>query len=288
MDKFGRNYKLLIQRRDFTTVTILPPFTVEFDIHRNSQSSQNVGQIRVYNLGPENLREIRRNQFDTDDQRVVEFHAGYGDNLSLAFKGNITQAFSVREGNNMVTSIECFDGGLAFSNAVTDNQYISGTPQSSIIDSIVESMSPWGVSRGAIGSYPGNISKGNTYSGNSAHLLEQLTGNGFFIDNMKANCLGDGECILTDIPLINAESGLLGTPLLEQQYIHFDMLFEPSLSVGQQIILESGTDRLFNGKHKVLWIKHRGVISQAVCGDATTSVGCLPGTFSPILQSGRP
>lgn len=285
MDKFDRNYVLLIEKKDGTTLKVMRPFTVEFDIHRNSQSSANVAQLRIYNLNPNNRSQIRLNQFDQLEQRKVTFAAGYGKNLSLAFDGNISQAWSVREGVNMITQIESFDGGFAYINAVTGQPFKSGTPKKTIVDSLAASLP--GVTKGAIGNYAGSTSRGSSYSGNTTDLLDQLTGGGFFIDNGKAHCLSDDECLAGDIPTINAQSGLLGTPVKESTYINFDMLFEPSLRVGQLIKLESSTvsasDRI-NGIHKVLSIKHRGIISEAVCGNAITSVGLLPGNFTPVPE----
>ncbi len=283
MDKYNRNYKLLVQKKDGTTLQVTRPFTVEFDIHRNSLSSANVCQLRVLNLAPNNRKQIRHNQYDWGDQRTVAFMAGYGEKLSLAFQGNITQAWSVREGVNMVTQIECFDGGYAYVNAVTNSQYPKNTPQRSIVDSLVNQLP--GVGRGAIGNYPGQIPRGNSYSGSTTNILGEVTGGGFFIDNTKAHCLNDNECIETAIPLINAASGLLGTPVLEEQYINLEMLFEPSIRVGQLVQLESVTDGFFNGTHKVLSIKHRGTISDAVCGTAVTQLGLLPGTFRPVSEA---
>lgn len=282
MDKFGRTYRLLIEKKDGTVITVEPPFTVEFDIHRNSLSSANVGKIRIYNLAPDNRNQIRKNQYDYQDQRTITFYAGYGKNMPLAFTGSITQAWSVREGNNMVTQIESFDGGFAYINALTNTSFPNGVPKTSIIDSLVKNLP--GVKVGAIGDYQGQITRGSAYSGSTPDLLVEITGGGFFIDNGKANCLNDNECLESDIPLINAQSGLLGTPVLEQQYINFEMLFEPGLKVAQLIQLVSETESLFSGTHKVLSLQHRGVISPSVSGSATTSVGLLPGVFTSVPE----
>ncbi len=282
MDKYNRKYVLYIEKKDLTTLKVTLPFTVEFDIHRNSLSSANTCSIRIFNLNPNNRTQIRKDQFDWGDLRKITFMAGYGEKLSLAFEGNINQAWSVREGNVMVTQIESYDGGYAYVNAVTNQTFTSGTPQRSIIDSLASSMP--GVTRGAIGQYDGQISRANAMSGPTTNLLKDLTNDGFFIDNSKVHCLRDDECLSGDIPLINAKSGLLGTPIKEQTYINFDVLFEPSLKVGQLIRLESETADNFNGTHKVLSIKHRGTISEAVSGQAITSVGLLPGIFTPISE----
>lgn len=285
MNKFDRNFLLLVEKRDLSLLTVKRPFTVEFDIHRNSFSSANVAQIRIYNLALDNRSQIRKDQYDYSSEqarRKIAFKAGYGNNLSLAFEGNITQAWSVREGNNMITQIESFDGGFAYVNAITNDQYPSGTGQRSIMDSLVASLP--GIRTGAIGNFDGEIGRGNSYRGNTTSILTDLTGDGFFIDNGKAHCLKDDECIEGNIPLVSADSGLLGTPVLEQQYISFDMLFEPSLKVGQLIELKSVSALHFNGIHKVISIKHRGVISEAVSGSAITTVGLLPGSFTPIPE----
>lgn len=283
MDKYNRNYILFIQKKDFTTLKVTLPFTVEFDIHRNSLSSANVASIRIYNLSPNNRSQIRKDQFDFGDLRTISLMAGYGDNLSLAFQGNISQAWSVREGNNMITQIESYDGGYAYVNSITNQSFPSGTPQKSIIDSLASSLP--GVSVGAIGNFPGEISRGNSMSGSTTDLLRDISGGAFFIDNGKAHCLKDNECLEGNIPLINSKSGLLGTPIKEQTYINFDVLFEPSIKVGQLIRLDSETAEHFNGTHKVLSIKHRGIISEAVCGTAITSVGLLPGVFTPVPEA---
>lgn len=284
MDKYNRVYELLIQRKDSTTLKVERPFTVEFEIHRNSLSSANVCSIRVFNLSPNNRAQIRKDQFDFGDLRTITFKAGYGKNLSVAFTGNISQAWSVREGTNFITQIESFDGGYAYINAVTNEAFPGGTQQSTVIDSLAQSLP--GVSIGAIGAYDGQISRGNSMSGSTTDLLNSLTGGGFFIDNGKANCLNDDECLEGNTLVINPASGLLGTPTKESTYINLDMLFEPSLRVAQLVELQSITAEHFNGTHKVLSIKHRGVISEAVCGDAVTSIGLLPGTFLPVASAG--
>lgn len=284
MDKYNRSYELIVQKRDGNLLRVRRPFTVEFDIHRNSLSSANTCSIRVYNLNPNNRNQIRKDQFDFGDLRTIAFAAGYGDLLSLAFQGNITQAWSVREGTNMVTQIECYDGGFAYVNAVTNQQFIGGTPVASIIDSLASTLPD--VQVGAIGSFPGQIARGNSFTGNTIERLTEITGGAFFIDNGRAHCLGDTECLDGDVPLINAQSGLLGTPTKEQQYINLELLFEPSLKVGQLIQLQSDTADNFNGTHKILSIKHRGTISDAVSGQAVTTLGLLPGVFTPVAQKG--
>jgi hypothetical protein len=275
-NKFNRNYLLSVHKIDGSQLDIEPPFTIEFDITRNVLTSANVCSIRIYNLSENNRNQIRKNICNYGDFRTVRLRAGYGENIPIIFVGNITQAWSAREGVNFITSIECFDGGFAFANSLTSKTYPSGTSQANILSDLMKNLP--GVSLGAVGSYPGQISRGNAYSGSTVNLLNELSGGGFFVDNGKANCLGNSECLKGDLVLINSDSGLLGTPVLERDILNFDMIFEPRLMVGQKIRLESSTDKNFRNDWKVISLKHRGMISESVCGEVITSVGLYTGT----------
>lgn len=275
MDKFNRKYQLLVQTQNGDTLEVKLPFTMEFDITRNILTSANVCQVRVYNLNKRNRNQIRFDVSNYGELRGIVLKAGYGDNLPIIFSGNISQAWPVREGVNFISQIECYDGGYALANGTFDQQFISGTPQRNIIDSMLEKLP--GVTPGVVGQIQGEIARGNTYSGNTADLLNQLVPNKFFIDNEKAHILGDSECLQGDITLISPETGLLGTPIRQQTIINFDMLFEPRLIIGQALNLVSSSDDSFNGAYKVISIKHRGMISESVAGDAVTSVGLFKG-----------
>ncbi len=272
MDKFGRNYILQVGTQNGSTLTVVPPFTLEFDITRNTLTSANVCQVRIYNLSLVNRNQLRFNASNYGEFRPIVLRAGYGasPNLPIIFTGNISQAWSVREGTNFITQIECYDGGFAFTNGSVSAQFPAGTPQKEIIRSVAGTLPH--VDVGAIGDYPGSTTRGSSYSGSSTEVLGELTGGGFFIDNGKANALGTDEFIDAGGPLvINARSGLLGTPVLEQTICRFDMIFEPGLLVAHRIQLDSASEINFNGLYKVTAVKHRGMISEAVCGSVTTT-----------------
>lgn len=276
MLKLGRNYSLAIQTQDNQILLVDPPFTVEFDITRNILTSANVCQIRIYNLSANNRAQIRKDINDTVTFKSVQLSAGYGDNLPVVFNGNITQAWSVREGVNFITTIESFDGGFAFANGQTNTSFPATTAQKSVVETLATSL-PF-VSLGAVGKIDGSLSRGNAYSGNTCDILRDITGGGFFIDNGKAYILNENECRDNEMLLINSQSGLLGTPLLERTILSFDMIFEPRLVVGQKIQLESSTGQNFNGFYKIISLKHRALISPTISGDAVTSVGMYYGT----------
>ena len=295
LPKFGRTYQLVVQPNvqaakvannpQALPLVITLPLTMEFDVTRNILNKANDCQIRVWNLGLLTRNQIRfdRTNYDNLSYRGVILKAGYGLNQAVVFSGNISRAYSVREGVNYVTTIECYQGGSAYINARTNRTFIARTPYQTIVQELVASLNAYGVGVGAIGAYPGSIQRDTTYSDNTVALLRNLTGGGFFIDQGKANCLNNSEYIanMNGITTVSSNSGLLGTPTQEAQIINFDMIFEPKLNAGQLVNLQSHTENNFNGMYKCISVKHRGMISPAVCGDVTTSVG-LWNVKSPI------
>ncbi len=274
MDKLGRNYELTVQLLNGDTLVVGLPFTIEFDIIRNTLSSANVCQMRIYNLSPLKRNQLRFNVYEFATFLGAELKAGYGNNLATIFKGNVTQAWSVREGTNFITQLESYDGGFAFTNARTDVVFPSGTQHKEAIKAVASTLQKQHIETGVIGDYTGKLSRGNSHSGNTMDVMNDMTNGGTFIDNGKVNALKNNEYIANEggTILVNAKSGLLGTPVLENNLIRFDMLFEPSLNVGRKILLNSLTANAnFNGEYKITSIKHRGMISESVCGSVITT-----------------
>lgn len=271
MTKFGRNYELTVTVPPLLPVVITPPFTVEFDISRNTYSRANIAQFKIYNLGERNRAVIRKNDTDFGYRLPMTFRAGYGDELSLSFKGNISKAFSYRQGVSWITEIQVYDGGLAYATAKTNLVIPKGTPTTDLLQTLITSLPD--VTVGAVGDYTGTLSRSAALSGNTVNLLRELTGGGFFIDNGIGHALNTDEYLSDYAPIaqIDASTGLLGTPQVENTLCRFDMIFEPRLKVGQKIRLLSTTGAVFNGDYKVTALQHKGVISDAVAGSAVTT-----------------
>lgn len=277
MLKWTRNYILRIQTAG-GHIEITPPFTLQFRITRNTMAQANTAKFTILNLSEDTRRKIYKDKFKTDVYKGVELRAGYGEGsetLPLIFKGNIKQAFSQRNGVDYVTEIEAYDGGFAYVNAETNHAFAEGTSDRQIIQTLIKDLP--NVSVGKIGSFEGTLPRGNTMQGVTTELLQNVTGGNFFIDNEKAYCLKENECFAGNIRLITSDTGLLGSPLREEAFLTFDILFEPRIQVGQYVKLESQTEKLFNGEYKVIGIEHSGTISDATSGTCKTKVSLYYG-----------
>lgn len=269
MEKLGRNYVLIIQTVSGKVLTIKPPFTLEMDITRNTLSGANVCQVRLYNLSKKSRDLIHFNAYNQSLFNSIILNAGYGNNLNNVFTGNVSRAWSVREGTNFITQIECYDGGFAFVNGEVNLTFPAGTPIKLIIETLISQLP--NVTLGAVGDFQGTLTRSNTYQGNPAQILYELTGGAFFVDNGKGYALKINEYnAQTPIISVNASTGLLNTPVLEETTARFEMLFEPSLRVDSLASLQSDTFPALNGIRKITAVKHRGIISPVVSGDLTT------------------
>lgn len=306
--KLGRSYQLTVSGDNFPIpLTVTLPFSVEFDITRNTLTSANLCKIRLYNLSTSNRNNLRRSVTTgfSNPQEYVVLRAGYtgynntspnpgglgvGSNLPIIFSGNVTQAWSHREGINYITELECYDSGYAYVNGDIPAgvaSFLKNTPYKVVIETLISSLP--NVTLGAVGNYPGFLPKDITYSGTTVSVLNELTGGGFFIDNGKGYALTNNDYNLNDGPVfqINASTGLLNTPVLENGNLSFDMVFEPTLNIGSGVVITSPTletsvqsqlisqvnpqNQNYSGFYIIKSVKHRGTISQTVCGDCITT-----------------
>ncbi len=280
MGKLQRNYELTVETFAGPLV-IRPPFSLEFDIVRSTLKSAGHASFRIHGLGRDDRNRIRKDINITGVYRGVQLRAGYGDSIPLIFKGNIANAWSNREKPGMVTSIQTYDGAFGIINSESSHAVASDSDGTGPLlkDTLIDLMGDLEQVRvGKCGDFlddQGNaarFSRGISMSGNTSELLDTYSNGNFFIDLETAHCLADHECLQGPFDVINSESGLLGTPILEQNRLTFDILFEPRLLLAQKISLESFTAEKFNGDYKVFSLKHRGIISEKVCGAAITTV----------------
>lgn len=279
MQKWTRNYILSVQTGDKTYIDITPPLTLSFRISRNTNASANTARITVLNLSEDTRLKIYKDKYDTKIYKGIELRAGYGEDvrtLPLIFKGNIKQAYSHRNGVDYQTDIEAYDGGFAFLNGYTERTFAEGTSDFQILGALIKDLPA--VNKGVIGSFPGSLPRGNSMSGSTTALINQVCKDNFFVDNEKAYCLQENECFMGNVTEINSNTGLMGSPLREENLLTFTMMFEPRLQIGQYVHLTSTTEKLFNGDYKVIGVEHNGTISDAQSGTCTTKVSLFYGT----------
>lgn len=264
-EKFGRNYRLtIIPLSGAQPLLVTLPFTISFNIIRDTGSYLNQVEIDVYNLSEEHRNQIYQDRYvlgGPGSQNMI-LEAGYA-NLYRVFNGRMFEASSMREGTNIVTRIKGFDSNIDVPGTQTYQTLQSGQTLGDVLKYLVGQFP--NLKLGAIGDFSTPINRPVALNGNTWNLLKQWSGNNVFIDNGKVYVLQQNE-VLPGTVVINDDTGLLETPRRDQGALWITTLFEPSVQVGQQVQFQSTIQKNFNGTYKVLGIIHRGMISNAICG----------------------
>lgn len=275
MEKWTRNYYLTVQTNEKAEeyIDITMPLTISFRINRNVNASANTANITVLNLSEDTRRKIYLDNYKTFYYKRVELRAGYSngkETLPLIFKGNIQTAFSKRNGVDYETTIDALDGGFAYVNGYSSRQFAKGTTVQQMLNTLAADL-PF-IDKGKIGNFTNKLTRGNTIDGPTLSYFSTFSEQNFFIDLEKINCLQKNEGFEGNIKVINADCGLLGSPLRQESFLTFEMIFEPRLQIGQFIELQSQTERSYNGTYQVIGIEHSGIISDAQSGTCKTKV----------------
>jgi hypothetical protein len=280
--KFGRAYAMRIQKPKNNIldldeyVEIRDPITCEFNIVKNNLASANTANFTLYNLAEETRSNIIKDAWNIEDQRSIEFFAGYadpGDLIPRCFNGTLKRAYSVRQGSDFKTIIEAYDGVISKPDSAIKFTFPKGTPRNVAIETIVRDIDKAGKGTVTVGKkYTDILKRAYAMAGEPMAILQQLTDGKFYIEEGNSYAIDETDVVPGDLSLISAENGLLGTPKRMETVVEIDMLFEPRIKTSQLIELQSETADRFNGYYKVTGITHRGTISGAVCGEAITSL----------------
>ena len=292
--KLGRKYKLTFELTEPAkseieglsvkqAIEITNPLTLEFEVTRNTASSLNSATFRIYNLSDVNRNLIFRNRTSINNingnRNKVILQAGYettlnkDSDLSTIFIGDLLEAYSYRQGPNVITYINAQDAGFGAYNSFVNKTVEAGTALKEIAELMMSSLK--GIKKGVIGETLGVSKTTTTLNGNVFYLLTKDYKDEVFIDLEKVNKLGINEYIKSTggkVPLLTSETGLLGTPLRQGTDLIVDMLFEPRINVGQLVEIKSQINKQFDGQYKVNGVKHSGIISGAVNGDCRTTL----------------
>lgn len=286
MDKFGRTFTLTVQGETGAFVRIATPLTIDFMIEMANLQSLGLATFQVRNLAKATRNLLYKDPFAFNVYPDIEFRAGYGNNQPLIYKGTVQQASSYRMSGSVdfITQIDCFMGSVGAMNNYVSKAISGPVSQLQVIDALIESMAP--LQKGYVSPafnkvYP----RGRSLCFNSWRLLQIETGYRCFVSNGRIYVMGDGEPVPGAPLVVSAATGLLGTPRRNKQFIEFEMIFEPRVTIGQPIELLSLGNSYLNGIYYVTGIQHSGTISEAVGGSLKTKISAYIGAnvLSPAL-----
>ena len=246
LSRFKRDYELTVQVSAGQSVVVRPPMRVSFGGNKSVVGGLNKLTLNIYNLKQSNRLALVK---DVEQQiRIpLSLSVGYEDGLQLLFKGTVHRGSNSREGPDMVTELECLDGGFDYLNSFT-SETVRGKRRT--IDTILGDMPNTGT--GKITAQQ-DLIRPKVLVGSSAKLIDDIVGEGetWYIDDEKLYIIKDGEVVSSFIPVVNSATGLLNTPTRDQSKITFDTLMNPTLKIGGLCRMESSSAPHLDGVYKI-------------------------------------
>lgn len=277
MAKLNRIYKLTIQTNILEEALVITnPITIDFTIQRGIYAGVNSMDINIYNLSPRHRNLLFQDTYDPKAYKKIVLEAGYeGMGLSVIFIGNIFNAYSVRNGVNVITKIHALDGGLDTQTTQTSRTIQAGTKIGDVINGLLGDFPHLKGGTQNISDYTFN--RPVVLDGNTFQLIKKYTNNTAFVDLEEVNIMNTTDVIEGYVPLINDNNGLLSTPERRNTSLSINMIFEPRIVIGQIVEIQSSIAPQFDGQYKVIGLSHRGIISDAVAGNCTTNLELFVG-----------
>lgn len=288
MNKTQRNYKLVYtlppeqEGEEAKQITITYPLMLDLDVRRDTCATSNTGSFRIFNLAKDTRENIFQDLYQIDRWCFLDVYAGYGNNMPLIFTGKVLQAYSSRQGTEVITEIQALDNDIIQS--YSSHVFEAGTPKMDVLTTLMQDMP--NVELGAVGTMEGNLVTRTVFDDQTFIAINKLTGNQAFIDLNKLNVLNNNEC-LGDIGIykITSDTGLIGTPRRRDAMLEADVIFAPEIQVGQLVDIESSISTEFNGQYKVLGVHHHGSIGEQVSTQLVTTLVLFVGSLLPNSSS---
>ena len=220
---------------------VIRDLKVDFEITKSLLSYPNLCRIDIYNASPDTLSALQKKY------TKIIINAGYFGSLKLLFKGDIRNVFQAKSGTERITTVYAGDGEKPWQNARFNKTFAENVTIKAAIDEILKSFE--GVTIGSIDGIPDVADKlrGQTLSGSSKDLLNNFAAQYGFDWSIQ-----DGEIVVTpdqkpikgdEAVLINAATGMIGSPTLTEIGADVTTLLNPNLLPNRAFKIESvGTD----------------------------------------------
>ncbi|WP_354681346.1 phage protein [Cupriavidus plantarum] len=237
--QFGRKVSILVGQERGNALE-LSELRVVYHIKRGDLQTPNSAQVRVYNVS-----ETTKQRIEREFTRIV-VQAGYEGNFGIIFDGTIKQVRRGRESQtDTYLDITAADGDSAYNFAVVNTTLAAGSTASDHVAVACTAMNPYGVTQGYTLELPKNpLPRGKVMFGMARDFMRWTART-----HQAVWSIQDGKLIMVpetsympgEIPVITAETGMIGMPVQTQNGITIKMLTNPSVKIGRLIQIDNAS-----------------------------------------------
>jgi hypothetical protein len=212
---------------------------IAFDITKTSGRFPNPGTVKIYNLSPDNERKIK-GEFDD-----VIVNAGYHGATRVIFRGNIKKLSLYPEGTNRVTEIECGDGDKDLRESVINVTLAASTTNAQLLDHVMGTFTT--TTKGHVVLKDRKRARGKVISAMGPDVLDDLAADSdanWSIQDAKLVMVPVDGVLPGEAILINADTGMLGTPVIDDKGIVVECQLNPQIAVHGLVKIDNNGIRI--------------------------------------------
>lgn len=229
----------------------LSGFDAAFQVTRTTKPTPNTAEVRVYNLGQSLRRELAT---QAKAGLYVSIAAGFAGRLCQIYRGDLRDAFSVREDTGWVTTISSGDGEKARRTARVRRAFPKGTKVEVMLRALTESLGV-GLGNTVSGLFGGQklahgsseFVSGTVAHGNAATQLTALlnsVGMEWSIQDGALQVLDKGAPLPGEALVLTPETGLVGSPEPGNKgTMKAAVLLMPGLQPGAKVLVDTSEVR---------------------------------------------
>lgn len=213
-----------------------------FSITKTLKPEPNTCELRIFNMTESHRLELEGLKTDVP----VQVDAGYVDQVSTLFLGNLRRGYSYRDGPDIVTEVSTGDGEKAHRTARVNVSVPKNATSKDVLKQVAS----------ALGVLPGNLdqaaallaanqvfTQGTVISGNAAREMTAICrslGLTWSIQDGKLQIIQLGKALAGSAVSLSAATGLIGQPSVDNDGImSATMLITPDVFPGRKLVLDS-------------------------------------------------
>lgn len=257
---YGRNVAvniggLLIATTSAKTGELKDSLRIKFKVVRSSKKEPNTADIDIYNLRKDNRVALQEKNL------AVSIEAGYTENTSQIFLGDLEHSETVLDGRDWITTIQAADAGQAFKSARINVSLTGPAPIGDVLQTAADAL---GIDLGNVadkvsaGSLRGALTEftnGIVLSGKAEKQLDKVVksmGYSWSIQDGALQLLGPDETVGDQAFLLQSGTGLVGVPEAgEDGLVKARSLLQPEILPGKKVQIESIGAESINGLYRV-------------------------------------
>ena len=247
MRLYKRNVEMIIGESDGSALSVKDLY-MQFEIKKTLSSTPNEGTATIYNLSDFTETRIK------DSGTRIRIKAGYNGEYGLLFDGDVRKVERDKQPPERQTVITLGGNYISLTEAVSNVSYQGPIPVGRVL---LDTIDTFGLAYAGLDSLPIAVLNDFSFTGRTADLFDEI------LTPLGVQWYEDSGFVLfsevgtstEEVVLLNASSGLIGSPAVTDEGIKAVSLLNHNIRPGGRVKVES---ELVTGIYKVTQLVYRG------------------------------